>query len=150
MPRRSATRRRYQRTARSRPFSAIAPRSGVPTYSTSRAYRLPRPYAPAQAGRVMTDFSRATGLPIIRVADSVLRRVQRTRQTLKQRVREGRHAPRIFRNPVIKRSETVCKKRNRRKEVLFALGVAGRPWGRGGPDMRHARRDESSNTTCGG
>lgn len=44
--------------------------------------------------------------------------------------------------------ESVCAKRDTRTQVLFALKVAGRRWGSGGPSMQNARRSEDSNVSC--
>lgn len=56
---------------------------------------------------------------------------------------------RIPRNPAIPAKKyNHCQIRSRRKSVMFALDVAGRKWGRGGPKMRGARRNSFSNYSC--
>lgn len=60
-----------------------------------------------------------------------------------------RRIERIARNPVIRTEDnSICRTREKRKEVMFAQGVAGRKWGRGGPNMKRARRSLKSQYTC--
>lgn len=42
----------------------------------------------------------------------------------------------------------VCSQRRARRSVLFSLQRAGRPWGRGGPSMKRAKRTPDSSLTC--
>lgn len=50
--------------------------------------------------------------------------------------------------PVLSRRSTPCDRRRDRKEVMFAAGVAGRRWSRGGPRMRGARVSVDSQYSC--
>lgn len=148
MARRSRSRRRSVRTA-PRPSQAIAFDSGAIPSLASRVSRLPRITAAASYARRIEPYR---ALPR-RMAQDLLRalRVQSTRsakRSLSQRVPEGLLAPRISRNPKISRSQSVCQRRQRRKETMFALGVAGRRWGRGGPRMQRARHTYESSYTC--
>lgn len=50
--------------------------------------------------------------------------------------------------PVLSRRSTPCDRRRERKEVMFASGVAGRGWKRGGPRMRDAVFTVDSQYSC--
>lgn len=58
-------------------------------------------------------------------------------------------APPPHAKPALNRRSTVCDRRDVRAQVLFAARVAGSRWGRGGPNMRGARRTVLSNYKCG-
>lgn len=52
--------------------------------------------------------------------------------------------------PVLRSEDSVCRSREKRREVMFASGVAGKSWKRGGPRMRGAVFSNSSFYKCGG
>lgn len=85
----------------------------------------------------------------------VHRRVARTRAItptaadLRRRFLKGQSFTRNLLRPRMDPALRVCVSRLDRKEVLFAKRVAGRRWNSGsGPDMRRARRSQSSNYSC--
>lgn len=43
---------------------------------------------------------------------------------------------------------TVCDIRADRRNAIFALGIGGKSWGRGGPNMRKARHTPNSRVSC--
>lgn len=51
--------------------------------------------------------------------------------------------------PVLSDKTSLCDRRKKRAEVLFSKGIAGRKWGRGGPNMRGARYSTDSFYKCG-
>lgn len=66
------------------------------------------------------------------------------RRALQSRVQSRRDLLTLKYNPQLR----VCVSRSVRKQVMFALRVAGRRWNRGGPDMRNNRRSVSSAFSC--
>lgn len=66
-----------------------------------------------------------------------------------QPVRLTRRFPPLAK-PVLVRRASVCEAREDRREAMFAAGVAGRRWSKGGPRMFGARRSVSSNYSCEG
>lgn len=110
------------------------PRSVLPSYS-ARSFSLrltPGPFRRAPVRSIV----------VVRKVDSIPRVRSRTlRYQLKDLA--------LPRNPELRSDDyNFCRQRSMRKGVMFALDVAGRKWGRGGPNMRHSRRGESSNFTC--
>lgn len=103
---------------------------------------LPRSYAAA----IPTGAERYRDLEAIRrrfTRQAPVRRVPVSRQ-VQRRHNQLLSASRPFLNA----SQTPCKRRAVRREVVFAQAVAGRRWGNGGPNMFRARRGVSSSYTC--
>lgn len=50
--------------------------------------------------------------------------------------------------PVLFRRSSPCLRRGQRREVMFAAGVAGKSWRRGGPRMENARFSVESQYRC--
>lgn len=141
MSRRSRSRRRERSIRVNLP--SISVRSGaVPISTALRLVRRPRPVPLGLSGRVMSAPRR--GAPY-RMSTIPLGRVRQMRN--KQFVSRITYTP-FHRNPRLPARLSPCVRRASRKSVLFSLGVAGRGWSRGGPNMRFARRTVESGFTC--
>lgn len=151
--------RRTSRGTLARPSASQRPLSLGASYMSGRRDRvpasrnpllLPRTMAVAFPGRVKDLAYRSS-----RVRSQVLRLLpQQSPNLFNSRARAwlALRATKIARAELIRPSlnlrSSPCTTRATRKSVLFSLGVAGRGWGSGGPNMRGARRTLSSQFRC--
>lgn len=159
MAKRKQTRRPRRYQSQTLPRAAQAPRGRELTVTTptlaSRLARLPRVSALAALPPAVTiarAIRRSVSSPYpVQVRGTLPRQemylpwniippLSLAKPLSKPREKKNPPMPRLKANP--------CQQRERRKTVLFSLGIAGRGWGRGGPNMVGARRGPLSNHTC--
>lgn len=92
-------------------------------------------YRPRQL--VLPDVRRPV-LARRRLADSQVRQLRVARRRIRRELL----------SPALSRQLGVCQRRDRRRQVLWARGVAGKSWSGGGPRMRGARHNLDSSFTC--
>lgn len=70
------------------------------------------------------------------------------REVSRDYVREAKRLRRILRSPVLRQESSLCARRDRRRQVLHARGVAGVSGGAWSAMMRNARFNLSSFGSC--
>lgn len=139
-----ASRRRFSRYARKRLSGSVA---GRPPIRRPRRLFVPRPPTSPLAS-VSRGLLRVS-LPLVRrVVPSPVRSAVRLVRNVNAFVRPVReaHFGRLV-SPqraahLLKGAQSVCRRRQVRRQVMHALGVAGRRWGSGsGPQKNRDRKD---------
>lgn len=75
-------------------------------------------------------------------------RVGMRREVSRDYIREAKRLRRMLRSPVLRQESSLCSRRDRRRQVLHARGVAGVSGGAWSAMMRNARFTLSSFGSC--
>lgn len=120
-----------------------------PSYSPAKKLALlPRPQTTVSTGlERLADLRRDQARLRFRTLASqpIYGRLPVSRQIARQRALNQW----MKRAQLASQESTPCRQREKRRQIMFALNVAGRKWGpSGGPNMKNAKRTSMSYYTC--